>query len=205
MTISGYAAGSPAVMTISGYAAEIVPAVNDNIRLSFDDQQRHVRLSFWRLGGSSHCFVTNPRPPSSLPLVGAFDWPPALMTPFPLSQLRASERRLKNSSNPPTKHCRGCPALATVPAAASPGPASAAVLLQSRLSNRSSRSPGFDVLFYSGHPTIFPASFISSMDSLQSLISSFTQLLGAFASNSATSALPLLSPPSSNPLLGSSH
>ncbi|KAK5610274.1 hypothetical protein CRENBAI_007800 [Crenichthys baileyi] len=41
------------------------------------------------------------------------------------------------------------------------------------------RSPSFDVFFYSSHPTIFPASFISSMDSLQSFISSFTQLLGS--------------------------
>ncbi|MEQ2296738.1 hypothetical protein AMECASPLE_027616 [Ameca splendens] len=40
--------------------------------------------SFWRLGGSSHCFVTNSAllPPPLL--VGAFDWPPALMAPFPL-------------------------------------------------------------------------------------------------------------------------
>ncbi|KAK5611974.1 hypothetical protein CRENBAI_004355 [Crenichthys baileyi] len=87
---------------------------------------------------------------------------------------------------------RGRPAFSPAPAGASPGPASAAVLLRSRLSNRSFRSPCSDVFFYSGHPTIFPASFISSMDSLQSFISSFTQLLLEFASNSATSALPLL-------------
>ncbi|KAK5617993.1 hypothetical protein CRENBAI_023625, partial [Crenichthys baileyi] len=41
-----------------------------------------------------------------------------------------------------------------------------------------------DVFFYSGHPTIFPASSTSSMDS---------QLLRELASNSATSAHPLLS------------
>ncbi|MED6233766.1 hypothetical protein ATANTOWER_016333 [Ataeniobius toweri] len=114
------------------------------------------------------------------------------MAPFPSSQLRASGRRLKNSSNPPTKRRRGRPAFTPAPAAMSPSPASAAVLLQSRLSNRSSCTPGFDVLFYSGHTTIFPASFISSMDSLQCFISSFTQLLREFASNSTTSALPHL-------------
>ncbi|MEQ2292184.1 hypothetical protein AMECASPLE_020459 [Ameca splendens] len=124
------------------------------------------------------------------------------MAPFPSSQLWAYGKRLKNSSSPPTKRC---PAFPMAPAAASPGPASAAVLLRSRLSNRSSRSPGFDVIFYSGHPTIFPASFISSMDSLQSLISSITQLLREFASNSATSALPLLAPPTFNLLLCPSH
>ncbi|MED6262629.1 hypothetical protein ATANTOWER_023058 [Ataeniobius toweri] len=130
--------------------------------------------------------------PALLPppmLVGVFDWPPALMAPFPSSQLRARGRRLQNSSNPPTKRRRGRPAFTPAPAAASPGLASASVLLRFRLSNR---SPGFDVFFYSGHPTIFPASFISSMDSLQSFISSFTQLHREFASNSATSALPLL-------------
>ncbi|MEQ2238880.1 hypothetical protein ILYODFUR_037822 [Ilyodon furcidens] len=123
------------------------------------------------------------------PLVGAFDWPL-----FPSSQLRACGKRLKNSS----KHRRGRPAFTPAPAAASPGPASPVVLLRSRLSNRSSRSPGSDVFFYSGHPTIFPASFISSMDSLQSFISSFTQLLWEFAFNSATSAFPLLAVPMSS-------
>ncbi|MEQ2306806.1 hypothetical protein AMECASPLE_012020 [Ameca splendens] len=110
------------------------------------------------------------------------------MAPFPSSQLQASGRRLKNSSDSPTKQRRGCPAFTPAPAGASPGPASAAVLFRFRLSNQSSCSPGFDVFFYSGHPTIF----ISSMDSLQSFITSFTQLVREFASNSATSALPLL-------------
>ncbi|MEQ2284321.1 hypothetical protein AMECASPLE_020391 [Ameca splendens] len=114
------------------------------------------------------------------------------MAPFPSSQLRACGKRLKNSSNPPTKHHRGHPAFTAAPTAASPSPASPVVLLRSRLSNRSSRSPGSDIFFYSGHPTIFPASFISSMDSLQSFISSFTQLLREFAYNSATSAFPPL-------------
>ncbi|MEQ2209838.1 hypothetical protein XENOCAPTIV_004659 [Xenoophorus captivus] len=119
-------------------------------------------------------------------------WPPALMAPFPLSQLWACGKRLKNSSNPPTKRDRGYPAFTPAPTAASPGPASAVVLLRSRLSNRSSRSPGSNVFFYSGHPTIFPASFISSLNSFQSFISSFTQLLQEFTSNSATSEYPLL-------------
>ncbi|KAK5600313.1 hypothetical protein CRENBAI_001399 [Crenichthys baileyi] len=99
------------------------------------------------------------------------------MAPFPSSQLHASGRRLKNTSNPPTKRRRGLPAFTPAPAAASPGLASAALLLGSRLSNRSSRTPGFYVLFYTGYPTIFPASLISSMDSLQSFISSFTRPL----------------------------
>ncbi|MEQ2275053.1 hypothetical protein XENORESO_019464 [Xenotaenia resolanae] len=127
------------------------------------------------------------------------------MAPFSSSQLRASGRRLKNSSNPPTKRRRGRPAFTPAPASASPGPTSAVLPLRSRLSNQSSRSPGFDVLFYSGYPTIFPALLISSMDSVQSFISSFTQLLRVFASNSTMSALPLLAPPSFNPLLGPSH
>ncbi|MED6266099.1 hypothetical protein CHARACLAT_032176 [Characodon lateralis] len=57
-----------------------------------------------------------------LPLIifGAFDRPPALMAPFPLSQLRASGRRLKNFSNPPTKRHQGLPAFTLAPAAASP-------------------------------------------------------------------------------------
>ncbi|KAK5600820.1 hypothetical protein CRENBAI_009374 [Crenichthys baileyi] len=75
-------------------------------------------------------------------------------------------------------------------------------LLQRILLRSSSHSPGFDVFFYSGHPTIFPASFISSMDSLQHPISSLTQLLWKFASNSA---FPLLALPIFNPLLGPSH
>ncbi|KAK5600440.1 hypothetical protein CRENBAI_019696 [Crenichthys baileyi] len=124
--------------------------------------------------------------------------------------LRACGKRLKKPSYPPTKRRRGRPAFTPAPATASPGPASAVVLLRSRLSNRSSRCPtslgaGSDVFFYSGHPTIFPASFISSMDSLQSFMSSFTQLLREFASISVTSAFPLLAPPKFNPLLGSSH
>ncbi|KAK5606345.1 hypothetical protein CRENBAI_022875 [Crenichthys baileyi] len=41
-------------------------------------------------------------------------------------------------------------------------------------------------------PTIFPASLISSMDSFQRSKSSLTQLLRELATNSATSALPLL-------------
>ncbi|KAK5606486.1 hypothetical protein CRENBAI_020092 [Crenichthys baileyi] len=52
-------------------------------------------------------------------------------------------------------------------------------------------NPGFNV-FFSSHPTFFPALFISSMDSLQHPISSLTWLLRELASNSATSALPLL-------------
>ncbi|MEQ2294901.1 hypothetical protein AMECASPLE_008582 [Ameca splendens] len=40
--------------------------------------------SFWRLGGSSHCFVTNSALLPPPPLVGALDWAPALMAPFPL-------------------------------------------------------------------------------------------------------------------------
>ncbi|MED6240259.1 hypothetical protein ATANTOWER_018274 [Ataeniobius toweri] len=58
-------------------------------------------------------------------------WPPALMAPFPLSQLWACGKRLKNSSNPPTKRDRGRPAFTPAPTAASPGPASAVVLLRS--------------------------------------------------------------------------
>ncbi|MEQ2249345.1 hypothetical protein ILYODFUR_028215 [Ilyodon furcidens] len=127
------------------------------------------------------------------------------MAPFPLSQLWAGGKRFKNSSNPPTKRDRGCPAFTPAPTAASPGPASALVLLQSRPSNRSSRSPGSDVFFYSGHPTIFPASFILSVNSLQSFISSFTQLLQEFASNSATQHFLFSAPPMFNPLLGLSH
>ncbi|KAK5600280.1 hypothetical protein CRENBAI_002639 [Crenichthys baileyi] len=62
----------------------------------------------------------------------------------------------------------------------------------------------FDI-FFSGHPTIFPALFISSMDYLQRPISSLTQLLSEFASNSATSALPLLSSADFQPALRPSH
>ncbi|KAK5607646.1 hypothetical protein CRENBAI_008455 [Crenichthys baileyi] len=80
---------------------------------------------------------------------------------------------------------RGRPAFTPAPAAASPGQASAAVLLRSH-------TPGFDIFFYSFHPTIFSASFISSIDSLLRLKSSITQLLWEFASNSDMSALPLL-------------
>ncbi|MEQ2195287.1 hypothetical protein XENOCAPTIV_010258 [Xenoophorus captivus] len=112
---------------------------------------------------------------------------------------------LKNSSNPPSKRRRGRPAFTPAPVAALPGLASAVVLLRSRLSNRSSRSPGSDVFFYCGHPAIFPASFISSMDSLQSFISSLL--------SSSRSSPPILphqhflgsAQPTLNPLLGPSH
>ncbi|MEQ2169110.1 hypothetical protein GOODEAATRI_021482 [Goodea atripinnis] len=127
------------------------------------------------------------------------------MAPFPSSQLRACGKRLKNFSNPPTKRHRGRLAFTPAPANVSPCPASAEVLLRSRLSNRSSCNPGFDVLFYSGHRTIFPASFISSMDSLQRSLSSITQLLWEFASNSAMSALLLRSTRSSAPLTDIHH
>ncbi|KAK5611283.1 hypothetical protein CRENBAI_019262 [Crenichthys baileyi] len=73
-------------------------------------------------------------------------------------------------------------------------------LLQLFLLRSSSCTPRFDVFFYSGHPTIFPASFISSMDSLQRSISSLTQLLWEFSSNSATLALPLLRSADPRPL-----
>ncbi|KAK5608745.1 hypothetical protein CRENBAI_020959 [Crenichthys baileyi] len=59
-------------------------------------------------------------------------------------------------------------------------------------SERSSGTPGFHVFFYSSCPSILPALFIPFMNSLQRSLSSVTQLLREFASNSATSALPLI-------------
>ncbi|KAK5622290.1 hypothetical protein CRENBAI_006173, partial [Crenichthys baileyi] len=53
-------------------------------------------------------------------------------------------------------------------------------------SERSSGTPGFHVFFYSSCPPIHPASFILFMDSLQRSLSSITQLLQEFASNSVT-------------------
>ncbi|KAK5611396.1 hypothetical protein CRENBAI_017404 [Crenichthys baileyi] len=98
----------------------------------------------------------------------------ALMAAFPSSQLWASA-----SPSSPCLHFGYCRHVVW--------------LLQWFLLRSSYHTPGFDVFFYSSHPTIFPASFIhGSMDSHQRSISSFTQLLREFASNSATSALPLL-------------
>ncbi|MEQ2314668.1 hypothetical protein AMECASPLE_014561 [Ameca splendens] len=71
---------------------------------------------------------------------------------------------------------------------------------------QSSGTPGFLVFFYSGSPSILPASFISFMDSLQH--SNYHPLLSFFRSSLPSlprqhflvSALPML-----NPFLGSSH
>ncbi|MED6258776.1 hypothetical protein ATANTOWER_012285 [Ataeniobius toweri] len=71
---------------------------------------------------------------------------------------------------------------------------------------RSSGNPGFLVFFYSGSPSILPASFIPFMDSLQR--SNYPPLLSFFRSSLPSlprhhflvSALPTL-----NPFLGSSH
>ncbi|MEQ2225732.1 hypothetical protein ILYODFUR_020382 [Ilyodon furcidens] len=49
------------------------------------------------------------------------------MAPFPSSQVGASGKHLKNSSNPPAKRRRGRPAFTPTPTATLPGPASAAV------------------------------------------------------------------------------
>ncbi|MEQ2311432.1 hypothetical protein AMECASPLE_020015 [Ameca splendens] len=102
------------------------------------------------------------------PLVGAFDWPPFLDGPVsPHLSYGHVDSALRTPPN----------LLPSITEVALPSPwlpprhpASAVVLLRSHLSNRSSRSPGSDVFFYSSHPSIFPASFISSMDSLQSFI-----------------------------------
>ncbi|MEQ2242018.1 hypothetical protein ILYODFUR_031395, partial [Ilyodon furcidens] len=73
-----------------------------------------------------------------------------------------------------------------------PPPHHPAISGSSFSSERSSGTPGFHVFFYSGCPSILPASFIPFMDSLQRSVSSITQFLQEFASNSATSALPRL-------------
>ncbi|MED6232085.1 hypothetical protein ATANTOWER_020806 [Ataeniobius toweri] len=72
-------------------------------------------------------------------------------------------------------------------------------------SGRSSGTPGFHVFFYSGCPSILPASFIPFMDSLQRSISSIIQI-----SLSSSPTLPLQhflfsALPKLNPLLGSAH
>ncbi|MED6243460.1 hypothetical protein ATANTOWER_020562, partial [Ataeniobius toweri] len=70
-------------------------------------------------------------------------------TPTPPRTLWASGKRIKNSYTSPAKRRRGSPASSPAPAAASPGLISPAVLLPSS----------------SLKPIIFPASFISFMDS----------------------------------------
>ncbi|MED6286966.1 hypothetical protein CHARACLAT_011570 [Characodon lateralis] len=102
-----------------------------------------------------------------------------LDSPFSPSQLWASGKHLNNSSNPTAKLHRGRPASTPAPATTSPGPASAVVLLRS-----SSHTLGFNVIFYSDHLPCFLH--------LVHGFSSLTQLLWEFASNFATSALPLL-------------
>ncbi|KAK5622484.1 hypothetical protein CRENBAI_002901 [Crenichthys baileyi] len=128
------------------------------------------------LAGSSHCFVTNPRPPSSSSAYRSV----GLLPRWPFFP-RLSSGQVESALTTPPILLLGVAELTLPPPR----------LLQQFLLRSSSHTPGFDVFFYSGHPTIFPASLILSMDSLQRFVSSLTQLL-EFASNSATSALPLL-------------
>ncbi|KAK5611499.1 hypothetical protein CRENBAI_015729 [Crenichthys baileyi] len=72
-----------------------------------------------------------------------------------------------------------------------------------RLSNRSSRTSSFDVFFYSSHPSIFSASCISSMNSLQRSIH-LTQHLRSSPPTWPISFL-FSALPAPSPLLGPSH
>ncbi|MED6240607.1 hypothetical protein ATANTOWER_024356 [Ataeniobius toweri] len=94
------------------------------------------------------------------------------MASFPLSQLWASGKRLKNSSNPPAKHRRGRPAVILAPAATSPGPASAAVSPPIFLQHPRLRRL---LLLWPSHN--LPC-FIHLMDSPQRSISSYSACLG---------------------------
>ncbi|MED6256828.1 hypothetical protein ATANTOWER_027182 [Ataeniobius toweri] len=114
------------------------------------------------------------------------------MAPFPSSQLRASGKCLKNSSNPPTKHRRGRPAFTPAPAAASPG-------------------------FCSGSPPISSSSSSPAIPQSSLLYSSRTWILSSAHyhpllsfSGSSPPILPrqhflFFAPPTFNLLLGPSH
>ncbi|KAK5618817.1 hypothetical protein CRENBAI_010565, partial [Crenichthys baileyi] len=107
-------------------------------KLSCNGQPRHVHYDSGDLADSSHCFVTDPRPPSSSSARRTVRLASRLDGPFPSSQFRASGKYLDISSNSPAKRHRGRPASTPAPAAASPGPASAAFLLRSSLHTQAS-------------------------------------------------------------------
>ncbi|MEQ2305315.1 hypothetical protein AMECASPLE_036486 [Ameca splendens] len=130
------------------------------------------------LASSLHCFVTDPRPPSSSSALWSLCLAFRLDSPFsPVSGgsslaillLSVAKVTLLPPQLPPPCH-----------------PAPLLHWFFSDLSLTPQASTFYSTL------TIFPASFISSMDSLQRSKSSLTQLLREFPSNSATSALPLL-------------
>ncbi|KAK5623581.1 hypothetical protein CRENBAI_011574 [Crenichthys baileyi] len=103
------------------------------------------------------------------------------------------------SFDPPSKHPRDTPACNPAPATTSPGRSRQQLLFRAV-------TPGFLVFFYSGSPSILPASFIPFMDSLQR--SNYHPLLSFF--RSSLPSLPryhfLVSPLLTlNPFLGSFH
>ncbi|MEQ2302792.1 hypothetical protein AMECASPLE_010333 [Ameca splendens] len=131
----------------------------------------HVMSNDYGECGSSHCFVMDPHPPSSSSARKNILLPPALMAPFPSSQF------LSTCLHPGYRHCVTRPGFCSG--------FSSNLLPLPRLRRLLLLWPSYNL----------PASFISSMDSLQRSISSLTQLLRLFDSNSATSALPLLCSP----------
>ncbi|KAK5602931.1 hypothetical protein CRENBAI_019542 [Crenichthys baileyi] len=108
--------------------------ISSLFKLRCDGQPRHVHYDSSDLTGSSHCFVTDPRPPSSSSARRTVRLASRLDGPFPCLSSGQVESAWPGfcSVSPP-------------------------IFLT---------HPGFDVLFNSGHPTNFPTSFISSMDSL---------------------------------------
>ncbi|KAK5601534.1 hypothetical protein CRENBAI_024426 [Crenichthys baileyi] len=131
---------------------DLHPRTSSLFKLSCDDQPHHVQLRLWRLGRFPALFPEGSSP-SFLLFCSSGQVESALRTP-PILLRSVAEVALPLSWLPPPRHL--------------------AQLLQRFLIRSSSRTPGFDVFFYSGRPTIFPASFISSMDSPQCSISSYS-------------------------------
>ncbi|KAK5620741.1 hypothetical protein CRENBAI_019388 [Crenichthys baileyi] len=174
------------------------------LQLNFDVQPRHVRLQSDDLAaprvvrnGSSPSFLTclqNHLP--GLPLWRPFSQsrrccmsPDSDLDSSHLAQLSAllPQHNFLLPTPPPStssrstlkSSCQPSPRLTSstlAPPAHSCLSSACSFSSDLRLSNRSSRTSSFDVFFYSSHPSIFSASCISSMDSLQLSIH-FTQHL----------------------------
>ncbi|KAK5606300.1 hypothetical protein CRENBAI_023890, partial [Crenichthys baileyi] len=143
--------------------------------LNFEVQPRHVRLQSDDLAAphvleeSSPFFLVTCSQNHSpgLPLWSPFSVIPSpdlaacLLTPIWINP---------TSLSTPKSSCQASPRLTIstlAPAAYSCLSSACSFSSDLRFSNRSSRPSSFDVFFYSSHPSIFSASCISSMDSLQ--------------------------------------
>ncbi|KAK5621001.1 hypothetical protein CRENBAI_015651 [Crenichthys baileyi] len=185
---------SPSPPASSDYSSMRLCSTNQR-QVNFDVQPRHVRLQSDDLAaprvdreGSSPSFLLTCSQIYSpgLPLCRHSQSRPCCMSPDSdldvshLAQLSALLPQHDSLFPPPTSSrsalkssCQASARLTSstlAPATHSCLSSACSFSSDLRLSNRSSRTSSFDVFFYSSHPSVFSASCISSMDSLQRYI-----------------------------------